>query len=437
MNQPKKDYYSIMEIERDASQDDITTAYRRLAKIWHPDRIKDPEKKKIAEEKFKEITEANSVLSDPEKRKKYDQFGLCDGETPDFGAQGFPDLSEIFGQMGGMGGMGGMPGMGGFPFMGGMPGMGNVNRSNKNVSQEVKIKLKLSDIFNGCEKQIEINYENACEECDGTGSKTKKKKTCTDCNGRGIRMVVRQIGPGMISQQTAPCSSCGQKGWISDSSCTGCKGKCTISSKLNKKITIKKNFDYQTKMCLRESGNFDPDSGKKADIYITFKIGDLDDYEYKIVNDYDIVYEHSINIWDALSGHTIYYKNHPNGKKYALKTNQVIKDDDVKVVKNLGLPNDDDGKLTFGKFIIKYNYIYPKESLNSEQLKTFLKQKVNIDGISTSEYVVETLYDPAHFENESRSRNGHGHGHGGHGGGGGGMGGFPDMDGQPAECRMS
>ena len=96
MSQSKKDYYEILGIQRDASNDQITKAYRKLAMKWHPDRHQDLDKKKEAEEKFKEITEANTVLTDPEKRKRYDQFGLLEGEAPDFGAQGFPDFADIF-----------------------------------------------------------------------------------------------------------------------------------------------------------------------------------------------------------------------------------------------------------------------------------------------------------------------------------------------------
>ncbi len=424
MSQPKKDYYEILGIDRDADDDQITKAYRKLAMKWHPDRIKDADKKKEAEEKFKEITEANTVLMDPEKRRKYDQFGLLDGEGPDFGGPppGFPDLSEIFGQMGGMpgmGGMGGMPGMGGFPFMGGFPGMGGMgmggmNMGNGNVnkqsrsSQEYKVKIKLEEIFNGCDKQIEIPFEDVCGDCVGTGSKNKKKKVCSDCNGRGIRMMVRQLGPNMISQQQSPCQACEQKGWVSDGTCTGCGGKCTKSNKLTKTLHIKKNFDYQTKMCVREAGNYDSNSERKADIYISFKISDLEDYGLKLVNDYDLVLEHEINIWDAFSGYTFYYPNHPNKNKYAFKINEIIKSDEVKFVKKLGLPNDDDGDLKFGKLVIKFTYKYPKTVLTSEQLKNFLKEHNDTKGINKDEYIKEKLINPENDEDEKpRGRRSH------------------------------
>jgi DnaJ-class molecular chaperone len=391
MNKAKKDYYAILGLNKDATEDDIKKAYRKLAIKWHPD--KNPDNRELAEEKFKEITEANSILSDPDKKLKYDEFGLCDGEAPDF-AQGFPDLSEIFGNMGPFGAMGG------FPFgMGGMSGMGNVNKSNK-VVQEVKIKLKLEDIYNGCEKQIEIPIEDVCIECNGTGSKTRKKKSCSDCGGKGIKVMMRQIGPGMISQQTMPCSACNQKGWTSDNSCQTCNGKCTISSKINKTIIIKKNFDYQTKMCLRDMGNYDSNTEKKADIYIIFKIADLDNYNYKIVNDYDLVLEHNIHIYDAFSGYTYYYNKHPNGNKYVFKFNDIIKVDDIKYAKNLGLPNED----KYGKFIIKFNYIYPKTILENDELKSFLREHVDNKSINKSDYIKEKMYDPKDDKEYQKNR---------------------------------
>jgi DnaJ-class molecular chaperone len=410
MSQPKKDYYAILEIDKNASETDIKKAYRKLAVKWHPD--KNPDNREEAEEKFKLITEANSILSDPDKKTKYDQFGLCDGETPDFG-QGFPDLSELFGSMGGFpfGGMGGFPGMGGMP---GMPGMGNVNKQNK-TTQEVKVKLKIEDIFNGCEKQVEINIDDVCTDCDGTGSVTRKKKTCSDCKGQGVKMMVRQIGPGMITQQTVACSNCNQKGWFPDNSCTGCKGKCFKSSKLNKTLKIKKNFDYQTKMCLRDAGNYDLGTGKKADIYISFKISNLEDYNLKITNDYDLILEHDIHIWDALSGYTLYYGNHPNSNKYVFKLNEVIECDEIKFAKRLGLPSEN----MFGKLIIKFNYIFPKTILESEQLKQFLREHADHKSINKNEYIKETLYNiKDDDERHSRSQQ-------------------QNQDGAPGECKMA
>jgi DnaJ family protein A protein 2 len=384
---PKKDYYAILQIEKNADEDTIKKAFRKLAQKWHPD--KNPNNKEEAEAKFKEISEAYGILSDPNKRSQYDQFGVCDGDGPDF-SQGFPDLSEMFGSMGGFP----FGGMSGFPF-GGMNGMsGNVHRERPKPIQEVRVKLKLSDIFNGLNKNIDISIDDMCQGCDGSGSKTKSRVTCEACQGRGIRVTIRQIGPGMISQQQTACGMCNQKGTTINPKdiCQICSGKCTISTKLNKIINITKNFDYESIMLIKNSGNYDPESKIKADINITFKISDLDKYGFEISNKHDLVYNHYINISDALTGYNMYWDLHPDGNKYLFKINEIIKDNDIKFIKNLGLPNDNK-KGSRGKLFIKFKYIYPSSILEYESLKSFIKNKDSKNIENKDLYIKEKVYD--------------------------------------------
>lgn len=387
---PKKDYYQTLGIEKDSDESVIKKAYYKLAQKWHPD--KNPDNKVVAEAKFKEISEAYGILSDPNKRSQYDQFGVCDGDGPDF-SQGFPDLSEMFG------GMGGFPfgGMGGFPFgpggaFGGMGG--NVHRERPKPVQEVRVKLKLSDIYNGLNKNIDISIDDMCQGCEGSGSKTKSRVTCEACQGRGIRVSIRQIGPGMISQQQEACRVCNQKGTTINPKdiCQICSGKCTISSKLNKTINITKNFDYESVMLIKNAGNFDPESKFKADINITFKISDLDKYSFDISNKHDLVFTHNINISDALCGYNMYWDSHPDGNKYLFKINEVIKDNDIKFIKNLGLPNDNK-KGTRGKLYIKFKYIYPSNTLDSDSLKSFIRNKDSKNIDNKDSYIKEKIYD--------------------------------------------
>lgn len=381
MSNPKKDYYSILGVSKDADESTIKKAYYKLAQKWHPD--KNPDNKMEAEEKFKEITEAYGILSDPNKKNQYDQFGVCDGEAPDF-SHGFPDLSEMFG--------GGFPfGMGGFPF-----GMGgNVQREKPKPIQEVRVKLKLSEIFTGINKNIDISVDDICQGCDGSGSKTKFRVTCEACQGKGVRLTIRQIGPGMISQQTSPCNVCNQKGTTINPKdiCQVCSGKCTISTKLNKTLNIPKNFDYESVMLLKNSGNYDVDTKLKADINITFKIADLDKYNFEIKNTHDLFTEYQINISDAFSGYSMYWDMHPDGNKYVFKINEVIKDGDIKFIKNLGLPNNDDKKNSRGKLYIKFKYNYPTSLLDSDSLKHFIKIKDNKNIENKDSYIKEKVHD--------------------------------------------
>ena len=384
MNSPKKDYYTILELNNDASMDDIKKSYKKLAIKWHPDKNRD--NRELAEEKFKEITEAYSILSDEEKKQKYDQFGICDGEAPNFEG-GFPDFAEMFEG-------------GGFPF-GNMFGnmFGERTQQKQKPIQEVKIGLTFNDLFRGCEKKIEIDINSMCIECTGTGSIDKIKPKCDKCKGKGAFMMIRPIGPGMVQQQAIPCDKCQQTGYCINPSkiCGKCSGKGVYRDKLIKDIYIKKNFDYQTKMCMRGMGSFDTETESKADIFIKFKIINEPDSVYEIVNNYDILLKYKISIYDALTGNDIFIDHIDNGKYY-FKNDSVIQDGDTRYAKNLGLPyseNNIDGR---GKLIIKFEYEYPSTLLDNETFKIFIKNK-DKKKFNKEEYKREKLYS---FKKQSR-----------------------------------
>jgi len=402
MSNPKKDYYGILGVDKNADESTIKKTYYKLAKKYHPD--SNPDNKKESETKFKEIIEAYGVLSDPNKRQQYDQFGVCDGDAPDF-AQGFPDISEIFRSMG----VGGMVNLdddnNGFPGIGNMFGMRQ--QREKKQTQKVTIEIKLSEIYNGTTKNIEIPVNDMCKGCNGTGSKNKIKETCKSCQGRGIKTILRQLGPGMIQQMQTQCDVCNGKGNILNPKdvCQVCNGKCTILTKLNKTINISKSFDYETVMILKNSGNYDSDLNTKVDINIVFKICDLDKYNFKIQNKYDLFYEYPININDALTGYSMYWNLHPNGNKYNFKINDVIKDGDIKFIKNLGLPfNNKKGKL-----YIKFNYIYPKSILDNETLKIFIKTKDTKNITDKETWSKEKIYDIKDDLHNNNSNNNNSH----------------------------
>ena len=361
MNSPKKDYYTILELNNDASIDDIKKSYKKLAIKWHPD--KNPDNREFAEEKFKEITEAYSILSDEEKKQKYDQFGICDGEAPNFEG-GFPDIAEMFEGAG-------------FPF-GNMFGnmFGERTQQKQKPIQEVKIGLTFNELFRGCDKKIEIDINCMCIECTGTGSIDKIKPKCDKCKGKGAFMVIRPIGPGMVQQQAIPCDKCQQTGYCINPSkiCGKCSGKGVYRDKLVKEINIRKNFDYQTKMCMRGMGSFDTETENKADIFIKFKIINEPDGVYEIVNNYDILLKYKISINDALTGNDIFIDLFDNGKYY-FKNDSVIQDGETRYAKNLGLPYNENNVDGRGKLIFKFEYEYPTTVLDYEGLKAFIKNK--------------------------------------------------------------
>jgi DnaJ-class molecular chaperone len=394
MSSPKKDYYKILGITKNASQDEIMKAYKSLALKWHPD--KNPNNREEAENKFKEISEAKHILTDPEKRAKYDQFGMCDGDGPQF-EEGFPDLSEIFGGMFGGGGMSGMPNI----FGGGMPGMPNIfgggmptgrTRQKQKSTQEIKVGITLEEIYMGCEKTIEFSANKKCDTCDGFGNTDKKKDTCSICRGSGMKVVVVRMGP-MIQQQVTPCDGCRQTGVVKnkDKECNKCSGYGVIHHMHSKKVTIPKNFDYMTKMKMNNYGNYDPESDTTADVFIIYEIINTEKHNLEVFNNYDLILEYKINIWDALSGYSMYY-NHLDSKRYLFKIDEVIKHGDVKFIKNIGLPYTDNETSGRGKLFIRFKYIYPETILDSEKIKSWFKNNEKQNVMNASSYKKEKVH---------------------------------------------
>ena len=196
--------YNRLGINQNATESDIKKAYRKLAIKYHPDKNKDNQEE--ASEKFKEISEAYQILSDPEKRKMYNQFGMdgVNGSGMQF------DPNDLFENL-----FGGMGGMGGFPF-GDMFGNASRGRSREQVAEPIMIKKKVSleDIYLGKEIEVEYSQTSHCNDCNGSGSKTGRSSKCSVCNGTGIRNIVQQIGPGMMQQFQKQCDNCNGECYI-------------------------------------------------------------------------------------------------------------------------------------------------------------------------------------------------------------------------------
>jgi len=200
--------YELLEVSPDADDATIKKAYRKLAMKWHPD--KNPEKKKEAEDKFKEISQAYEVLSDPKKKKTYDQYGE-EGLKDDGPGGGGRDAHSMFADLFGFGGGGG-------------------GRRGRQRTEDIRFKLEisLSDFYNGALKKLRVKRNVLCVDCGGKGSKTEgATQVCGQCNGNGIQIMIRRIGPGMMQQMQAKCDKCdGQGELISDKDrCTACEGK--------------------------------------------------------------------------------------------------------------------------------------------------------------------------------------------------------------------
>lgn len=215
----KKDYYEVLGVARNADADTIKKAYRKLALQYHPD--KNPGNKE-AEEKFKEAAEAYDVLSNEEKRRKYDQFGHAGlGNGGSFG--GGMTMEDIFSQFGDI--FGSFGGFGGFSGFGGFGGERSRGRMNRGTNLRVKVKLSLEEIATGVEKKIKVKKYVACSDCRGKGAKSGTSFiTCTTCRGSGQVTRVQNTILGAM-QTTSTCPSCGGEGRIIDEKCPSCGGE--------------------------------------------------------------------------------------------------------------------------------------------------------------------------------------------------------------------
>ncbi len=256
----KRDYYEVLGVQKGASEDEIKKAFRKLARQYHPDLHPDD---KDAEAKFKEINEAYEVLSDKDKRAKYDQFGHA-AFDPNYGA----------GAGGGMGGFGGFSDMGDIfeSIFGGMGGFGsrasNPNAPRRGADIDTNISIDFMDACNGIKKNIRYSRSEACPDCHGTGAAAgSAPKSCPDCNGTGTRRVTQRTPFGNISQQTV-CTRCGGKGKIVDNPCRTCSGKGAVRKTVDREVEIPAGIDDGQTLRVQGGGHAGSNGGPSGDLHI-------------------------------------------------------------------------------------------------------------------------------------------------------------------------
>ncbi len=256
----KRDYYEVLEVPKTATQDEIKKAYRKKAIQYHPD--KNPGDKE-AEEKFKEAAEAYEVLSDPQKRQRYDQFGFAGvGGAGGFGGQGM-DLNDIFSQFGDLFESWGMG-----SFFGGSGNSGGGRRRVMRGSDlRVKVKLTLEEIATGTEKKIKVKKLVPCEHCHGSGSEDGNTETCSTCNGTG-REVRTQRGIFGLMQVQQVCSACGGEGKIIKNKCKECGGKGVKQGEEVITIQIPAGVMEGMQLTVQGKGNAAPRGGINGDLLV-------------------------------------------------------------------------------------------------------------------------------------------------------------------------
>lgn len=287
----KRDYYEVLGLQKGASDADIKKAYRKLAKQYHPDLNPDnPE----AEEKFKEINEANQVLSDPDKRAKYDQFGHAGVDSSYGGGANFTsgfdgvDLGDIFADI-----FGG--GFGGFSGSSSRAGAANAPRRGSDIT--VALEIGFMEACKGVSHDITVNVTDECPECKGSGAKAgTSPKTCPDCNGRGY-VTVQQRGIFGMMQSQRPCSKCGGRGKIVDDPCKKCNGSGKINIKKTVSVKVPAGIDNGITLNVRGQGSVGTNGGSRGDLKVRVSVRKDPVFEredYNILIDFPITYSQAV-----------------------------------------------------------------------------------------------------------------------------------------------
>ena len=291
-----RDYYDILGVDRDADENAIKKAYRKLALKYHPDRNGGSEE---AEEKFKEATEAYEVLRDPEKRARYDRFGHTGGggRSGAYGGFDFSDALEIF--MRDFGGFGlddlfGGRGRGGRGRRGGGPQQGSDVR--------LQLPITLEEVATGVERTLRVDVQNPCDACNGTGAEGGGSATvCDTCGGSGE---VRRVQRSMLGQlmSVTPCPTCRGEGRVIEDKCSACGGTGTEEGERELEVKVPAGVSSGDYITLRGQGNVGRRGGRRGDVYVVLEV---EEDERFVREGADLYYELPITYSQAVLGDTV------------------------------------------------------------------------------------------------------------------------------------
>lgn len=350
----KRDYYEVLGVGKNATPDEIKKAYRKLALQYHPDR--NPGDKE-AEEKFKEAAEAYDVLSNADKKSRYDQFGHA-GVEGAYG-QGGMNMDDIFSQFGSIfgdlfGGGGFRTGFSGF-------GGGQARRVLRGSNLRIKVKLTLEEIDKGCEKKIKVSKYVPCPTCGGSGAKDGKTETCSHCHGTGVVTEMRRTILGQMQTQSA-CPHCGGEGTVVKDKCHNCHGDGIIKSEEILTIKIPAGVQDGMQLAMQGMGNAAPRGGIAGDLIVLVEEQPHDTFERQDANLY---YNAFITFTEAALGGNIEIPT-LNGK-VKIKIDPGTPSGRVVRLRGKGLPEVNGyGR---GDLLVSLNVWVPK-SLTKEEKKT-------------------------------------------------------------------
>ncbi|KAL4301855.1 hypothetical protein GQ457_10G007270 [Hibiscus cannabinus] len=346
---PKKSdnsrYYEILGVSKNSSQDDLKKAYKKAAIKNHPDKGGDPEK-------FKELAQAYEVLSDPEKREIYDQYGEDALKEGMGGGAAAHDPFDIFSSF-----------FGSSPFGGGSS-RGRRQRRGEDVVHPLKVSLE--DLYLGTSKKLSLSRNVICSKCNGKGSKSGASMQCPGCQGSGMKVSIRHLGPSMIQQMQHPCNECKGTGeTINDKDrCPQCKGEKVVQEKKVLEVIVEKGMQNGQKITFPGEADEAPDTITGD---IVFVLQQKDHPKFKRKGE-DLFVEHTLSLTEALCGFH-FVVTHLDGRQLLIKSNpgEVVKPDSFKAINDEGMPLYQKPFMK-GKMYIHFTVEF-SDSLNPDQIK--------------------------------------------------------------------
>jgi len=343
----EENYYDMLKVSKDASVEEIKKSYKKLILQYHPDKLPQ-DKKEWGQEKFRELTEAYTVLSDPKKRELYDKFGKNGLEQNNMN---MPDISEIF--------------------------SGMFGRKNEPTAEPINVlvELTLEELYSGKDITMEIPRKNNCLNCNGTGSKDKKEHMCNSCKGQGLIDTMIQNGPfRQIFRKK--CEKCNGKGSDNFDKCTKCNGDKLINTNHKVKIHIKAGSKHEDKVILENEGNsLLNDKTKRGPIIFIIKEKEHDIFKrHFMIKDMqrpdasNLLVEIKLSLVESICG---FYKKikHLDGRELYIHEDNMVYNNDIKCISNEGMPIVD--KYQKGKLFVRYEII--KEELDYNVKKQLYK----------------------------------------------------------------
>lgn len=347
-----KGYYKILGVNEKASQDEIKSAYRKLAAKWHPDKFvgKSEKEQKDAEEKFKEIAEAYDVLGDEKKRQEYDNGGSFDFSGFDpfsaFRQHFHADMEED-------------------PFESFFRGShyGSPRPVNQGSNIDITVTVTLEEAYSGTVKTVDVTKMEPCPDCNGTGSADGKETTCPQCHGSGMITESRRSG-NMFFQTSHPCPKCGGRGVINEHPCKKCNGTGVKKNTVKERITIPAGVADGMVMTVPEHGNAPVGGGNNGHLNVHFKV--TENQYFTRVDQLNVVHYEEVDIVDALLGVEKEFKC-LDGNKVKIKFPELTKDGQAFFQRGKGMPDVNNPSVK-GDYAIVAKYKYPNK-LSKKQKK--------------------------------------------------------------------